>query len=268
LAEDGEMAITALEQLAANDMSGCLASSRTVVVCSTGEAMVGVGLDTMDETTSDQAGGGGRLFILSNDDGPEGTRTGAAEFEAILGDSYDVALWSISRDGIPASDDLTGYDAYIIDSGDYAFDIKAPENLSVLGKIKGGGLMLIGAQSLPGLEVDYEPINDLAVADTPHPLAAGFVTDEIIALLPSESGVPAMVMAGEDFFGSRGNDVTVVFTRGPGSPQAGTPALVVADDTGSEGITHGILATFAFYRLPDETQRTLALNAAAWLVGR
>lgn len=271
LAEDGEQVIGALERLTTTDFSGCIEGSDTVMICSKGQALDGVGLDTPDETTEQKetAAGSERLFILSDDDGAEGVRTGAAEFEAILSDSYDVTVWSTSSDGIPTGDDLAGYDAFIIDSGDYAFDIEDSETFAMLGSIESGGIMLIGAQPFPALDVDSEPINDLAIADSAHPLADSLAADDIITLLPSESGVPAMVLAEEDFFGPAEEEVAVVFTRGPDSPEAGTPALIAATgDAGPADIDRIILAPFAFYRLPEEAQRALALNAAAWLVGR
>jgi len=269
LAEDGEKVIGALERLTTADFSGCIDGSDTVIICSEGEALDGAGLDTPEETTEKEtAGGGASLFILSDDDGAEGVRTGAAEFEAILSASYDITVWSTSSDGIPTDEDLAGYDAYIIDSGDYAFDIEDSDTFAVLGNIEGGGIMLIGAQPFPAIDSDSEPINDLTVADATHPLADGFSADETITLLPSESGVPAMVITDEDLLGPSDEEVAVVFTRGPDSPQAGTPALIAAfDNLGPDGIDRIIVAPFAFYQLPEKAQRTLALNAAAWLVG-
>jgi hypothetical protein len=268
LAEDGETAIEALERLASRDLSDCIEASGMVMICSTGETLDGIGLDTEEETAEDGAGEGDRLLIISDDDRPEGQRTGAAEFEAILSDSYDVTVWSTKHDGLPTEGDLTGYDAYIIDSGDYAFDTEDFEFFSVLASIEEGGIMLIGAQPLPVFEEDYEPIEDLSVADTSHPLAKGFTQDEVISLLPSESSVPAIVITEEELFGPGDDEVAVVFTRGPDSPQAGTPALLVGSSNTGEGPERFILGGFAFYRLPEETQRTLALNAAAWLVGQ
>ena len=272
LAEDSALVVEAVERLVSNDLSGCVQVD-AVTVCSTGEAQDGLGLDTDDEAVGEDEGEdedkppsegkeGGRIFILSDDGKSDGARTGAAEFEAILGESYDVTVWSIERDGVPTSSDMAGYEAYIIASGDYAFDVEDAEALSALENIESGGVMLVGAQPLPLLGSDHEPINDLEVADDSHPLAAGFTPDEVLTLLASESGVPAVVISDTDV----GDEIAIVFTRGPESPEAGTPALIAAIDEQDE-VSRVIIAAFAFYRLPQEAQRTLALNAARWLMG-
>ncbi|MCP4544671.1 MAG: hypothetical protein GY832_46820 [Chloroflexi bacterium] len=208
----------------------------------------------------DKSSRGKRIFILSDDDKPDGARTSIAEFEAILSESYDVTVWSIARDGVPTTSDLAGYGAYIIDSGDYAFDVEKVEALSALENIDSvnvpqdnGGVMLIGAQQLP-LGIKFEPINDLQVNDASHPLTAGFAPDEVITLLASESNVPAAAISDTNIDG----ETQVIFTRGPGSSNPGTPALIATPD---------IIAAFAFYRLPEDAQRTLALNTAKWLFG-
>jgi hypothetical protein len=273
LAEDGAMAIQALERLASNDLFGCIqdeAQDYEMAVCSTGQVQDGAGLDAEEppaEGTGEgpigEDGAGARIFILSDDDGPDGVRTGAAEFEAILSESYDVTLWSTSRDGIPTDEDMAGYDAYIVDSGDYAFDLEDEETFPTLSRVE-GSLMLIGARPLPSFDEIYEPIDDLKVADGSHPLATGFAQDEIILLFASESGVPAMVLTENEI---DTDEVEVVFARGPASAEADFPALVAGVGEEEDDIARFLLASFAFYRLPEKTQRTLALNAAEWLLG-
>ena len=263
LAEDSAAVANAIERLIFYNLSGCVEVD-SVTLCSTGEAQDGLDLDLdADEEPASEEAEAGRIFVLSDDGRSDGVRTGAAEFEAILGESYDVTLWSVSQDGVPTGDDLDGYEAYIIDSGDYAFDEGAAV-LAVLGAIERGGVMLIGAQPLPLSDEDLAPIEDLAVADPAHPLAAGFPSDAVFALLPSESGIPAAVLSGE----GDGEETQVAFTRGPASPESGVPALVTAlqgDD--ADGADRLIVATFASYRLPEDARRTLALNAAEWLMG-
>jgi hypothetical protein len=265
LAEDSQAVVAAMERLATNDLSGCIQAD-TATICSTGEAQDELDTETAepgeDEEPSGASGKQGRVFILSDDDKSDGARTSAAEFEAILSESYDVTVWSIARDGVPTSDDLAGYEAYIVDSGDYAFDIENADALTVLESIESGGVMLIGAQPLPFLGIDYEPINDLQVADASHPLAAGLDSEEVLTLLASESDVPAAVISGADI----GEETKIVLTRGPTSPEPGTPALIATIDE-EEDISRVIIAAFAFYRLPEDAQRTLALNAAQWLMG-
>jgi hypothetical protein len=265
MAEDGATVITALERLIANDLSGC-ARIRNATICSTGETQAGSGLDAdNDAVSSDEGDSRKRIFVLSSEDASDGMHTGAAELESILGESYDVTVWSTGDDGLPASGDLAGYEAYILASGDYAFDEDSTA-LSVLDDIETGGVMLVGAQILPSFDETYEPINDLRLVDASHPLAAGFAAEETLALLPSESGIPA-AMVSDAQLADGDASVSVVFTRGPDSLGDGAPALIafVYDDESEGGTNRAILATFAFYRLPADAQRTLALNAARWL---
>ena len=61
------------------------------------------------------------------------------------------------------------------------------------------------------------------------------------------------------------NEVTIVFRRGPDSPSPGSPVVAAGyDDAQNLRI---IAAFFAFYRLPEDAQRTFALNAVSWLIG-
>ncbi len=263
LAQDSEAIAAAVERLTTNDLSGCI-QAEAVTVCSTGEAQDG--LESDDEPADDAeepangGAGGGRVFVLSDDAKPTGARTGAAEFEAILSEFYEVTVWSVSLDGVPTSDDLAGHEVYIIDSGDYEFDLEDPDAFSAVENIESGGVMLIGAQSMPLFGTDYQPIDDLQVVDAAHPLAAGFATDDVFPLLASESGVSALVIAD-----AVDDEFQVVLDRGPESIEAGTPALIAAIDE-NEDISHIIIAAFAFYRLPEDAQRTLALNTVEWLM--
>jgi len=257
LAEDSEAVVAALERLASNDLSGCVQAS-AVTVCSTGEAQDEF---SMEAGSSDKDNGSARVFIISGDNGLDGARTGAAELEAILSESYAVTVWSTTQDGVPTSDDLTGYDVYIIDSGDYDFDVESADVFAALENIESGGIMLVGTRPLPSVGDNYAPISDLRVADPSHPLAAGFASDEVLTLLASESGVSALVISEADV-----GEAQVIFTRGPDSQESDAPALVAAIDEG-ENISRVIAASFAFYRLPEDAQRTLALNAVKWLLG-
>ena len=259
VAEDIEKAIDGVGQLIAYDLSGCVRAD-AVTVCSTGEAP-----EEKEPTTDEEEDGApaaGSVLIIASDDKPEGSRTGAPEFEAILSESYDVTVWYTSLDGIPTASDVAGYDVYIIDTGDYASDITDLDVLGILEDVEDVGIMVIGAQPLP-LFTEFEPINDIQIADSTHPLAAGFEADEILTLSASESGVPAVLATEEDT--DIGDEVTVVFKRGPDSPSPGSPVVVAGyDDTQSLRI---IAAFFAFYQLPEEAQRTFALNAVSWLIG-
>jgi len=263
LAEDSANAVEAVERLASRDLSDCIQVD-TVTICSLDESQDGLGMDSYGEPSSGEGTETGRILIISNDSGAEGARTSVDEFEAVLGKTYEIIFWFTSLDGAPTTNDLTGYDAYILDSGDYAFDVESSEAISALLSLDDANILFTGAQAFPvGIEPGYEPIYDLRVADALHPLAEGFDPDETLALAPSESGVPAEVIAAADV-----EEVQVILIRGLDSPSAGAPALVAAVDEEDEGGTgvRIIVASFAFYRLPEEAQRTLALNAARWLM--
>ena len=120
--------------------------------------------------------------------------------------------------------------------------------------------MFVGAQSMPILGSDYQPIDDVQVVDASHPLAAGWVADDVFPLLPSESGVPALVVAE-----AIDDEFQVILARGPDSADSGTPALIAAVDE-TEDVSHIVIAAFALYRLPEDVQHTLVLNAVEWLM--
>lgn len=256
LAENGEAAIKALDRLANNDFTGCVFSGN-VTVCSTGEG-AGSGLG------SGGSGGapGGRILILARDNGTKGSRTSALELERILSSVYTVKVWSIKRDGQPAADQLSGYDATIVESGDYAFDITDFDTLLAVSSIKDRA-MYIGAQPLPLPESESAPISDLQVNDASHPIAAGFAPEQVITLQPSESGVPAMVIKPDSYDPA---NFSVIFKRGPTSERRGASAVIAGKGKATDTVQRVILASFAFYQLPDDVQQTFALNAVKWLL--
>jgi hypothetical protein len=262
LAEDTEAAIETMERLITHDITGCVQAD-AVTVCSSGEGPR-VTKEPVEEPGDEEIPTTGRIFILEDDDKAIGSRTGAAEFEAILSPRYDVTVWSMKNDGIPEYEDMTGYDVCIVDSGDYAAEEDNYDALLAMQYIEQGGVMFIGAQPLAMPEEDQlAPIDDLQVDDASHPLAAGFALDEPITLLPSESGVPATVMSQEDTT----EESQIVFRRGPDSVEAGTPAVVTISQEYYGESVRLVLATFAFYRLPEDAQRTFALNAVEWMMG-
>lgn len=290
LAEDGDAAIDALQQLASGDFSGCFGAD-DVTVCTTGELQEGLGFDANRDTSGDEESNdtaidtegetpageesenevdtppiaGGRIFILENDGGPDGKRTGVAELESILGEFYDLTIWSVSKDGLPDFEDLEGYDGLIIDSGDYAAD---PDDFSIIFTLAfvESPVILLGAQPLPflGVDIETEPLNDIEVVDTSHPLAAGFSEGEVIVLSESESGVPAFLLPEDDTSPAGVSYSQIVFARGPDSPSAGSPVAVVTGN-GDELVPSIAIAAFEFYRLPEDVQRKFALNIAKWM---
>jgi len=269
LAEDADSAIKALDRLESNDFDNCVHGG-AVTVCSTGEAEEGSGLGSAGAQAPGDAEKPGerqgpRILILVRDIGRTGARTNEQELEGILTEAvYSVKVWSMRRDGTPSSSDTTGYDAIIVDSGDYAFDSGDIESLVTLTSLR-GRVLFIGAQPVPVPEGDTALINDLVVVDAGHPIAKGFEQDQVIPLNPSESGVPALVIQPEAL-DSAGAEVAVIFERGPQSEEAGARALVAGTGGGDDAIERAIVAAFALYQLPEDMQRMLVLNAVEWLL--
>lgn len=259
LAETQETTEAAVARLVEGDFSDCVTSSE-LMLCSTGEAQTGLELGEEDEDEREQ-----RIMILADDAGlGDGERTSVEAFEDILSEDYDVEVWSVEESGLPKEEDFEGFDAYIVDRGDYEFNITNTEDSAVevaLDYITSGGLLLIGSQPIPGFEDEYAELQDIEIAETEHPLARDFTAGDIIELSESESGVPAMILTEE--VGAEGVDI--ILKRGPESEEPGSAVMVSAIDADEE-ISRVIIAAFAFYRLPEEAQRTLAFNAAAWLV--
>jgi hypothetical protein len=262
MAEDMEKTIDAAGRLFDGNFSGCVRAD-AVTVCSTGEAPK----EPEEKEEPPEEGtvtppAAGSIFIVANDNKAEGARTGVPELEDILSGPYDVTTWYTSRDGIPTASDVAGYDAYIIDSGDYATDMSDLDVFASFEDIETKGVMFIGAQPLP-IFTEFEPIDDLQVADTTHPLAAGFKPGEVFVLSVSESGVPAVFMPESE--SDLTDDTSIVFKRGPGSSSPGGTVVLASYDPSLD--MRIIFAFFSFYRLPGYAQPTFALNAAAWLTG-
>ncbi len=253
VAETAESVASAVERLANHNLVGC-AQAGAITLCAT-EGL----LETQPKAT--EPAPTKRILIISVEAGEGGVRTSAADFVGMLDDIYAVTLWTIPDDGQPTRADLEGYNVYIIDSGDYAGSLADSPAFRAIDRISSGNVLLVGAQPLPidTAEFEYAPINDLVVADTPHPLLEGLTAGELITLLPSESSVPAMIISGDDM------ESAILLTRGPNSPSTGSPALIAAVDETSD-INRIVVAAFPFYRLPESIQRTLALNIAAWLM--
>jgi hypothetical protein len=257
LAEDNPGAFDAVDRLIWSDYSNCVSAVHILICYSE---------DLADTFVSDVEGdgrgaAGNRVFILADDDSDEGVRTGAQEFEAVLEEFYTVTIWSTSTDGIPTSEDMAGHDVYIIDTGDFVYDIDDYDTYYAISEIM-EPIMYIGAQTTY-YDLEPAPVVDIEVRDDSHPIATGFELGEVIELYPSESGVPALVYLDEEYFYTE--TTSVIFARGPQSDYAGTPLVIAYDFFDIE--YRLIEANLAFYRLPEEVQRTFALNAIAWLLG-
>lgn len=89
------------------------------------------------------------------------------------------------------------------------------------------------------------------------------LTETLIPLSESLSGVPEQLFRPEDFSDTDGT-TAIVLTRGPGNATPGGPVLFAGDDGLSP---RTVIAALAYYRLPFDVQETLALNIVGWLLG-
>lgn len=265
LAEDRDGLSLAVQRLLEQDFEGC-ASQADVMLCAADAYAV------WEEPAPEAEGGEAaepvsgeldRVFILAVDSTAGAGRSSAAEWELALAERYDVTIWSTLSDGVPTLEDMDGFDAYIIDMGDFAYDAEAMDELPI--SLIDGNWLLIGEQPGDPGEYDLAPITDLVVTDPEHILASGLPVDEPMALSESESGVPALVLPPFEE-GGEGLEVSLVLARGPNSEQADASVLQAYDftDLGSRFA----IATFAFYRLPEELQALFAENVVAWLLGQ
>lgn len=294
LGEDGSAALSALERLTEGDFSGCVLGQQ-VTLCSTGERQAGSGLegDDFDDTDDDfdddftpddfsdegdegdegdadnpfpddLSNSGLSIFILSGDAGPDGLLTSALAFETILSEEYNTIVWSLVENGVPSEADIADYDAYILTYGDYAYD-DSLESLDALAVFfdQEKGTWISGAQSFPQFDdQDPAPIFDLTVVNNNHPVTNGLSDEQLIALDPSASGVPAIVIPPDI---TEDPSAEILLVRGPESDFAGQAVFVA---TSTDETDRALLSTMAFYRLPPEVQEIIALNTMAWLLNR
>lgn len=270
LAEDIESAVTTLDRLAFNDFSSCV-SADNITVCATDAGLSDDDFEPLDDEDTDadtEPGVVAEVLLIADDNRTtDGSRTSIVELSLALGDTYNVTTWSMMQDGVPEEGDLDGYDAYIIDSGDYALDEEDFGMFSVLATLD-GNVMVIGTQPFLALGSEFEALDDIEVSDEAHPVNNGFDPGQVIALDPSESGVPAMVITDEYLNDSPddSSEVGLPFLRGPGSAESGTPVVFAASSNDEIGLERVIVSTFAFYRLPEDYQTQFATNAVAWLI--
>ncbi len=261
LADSVEGVIPAMQALVEGSLGDCVEIGQAVL-CSDGEGGPPAGgADPEGTPPPDETGGAGssdaRVFIFSDDDGPEGVRTSADDLWFFLISYYDVTVWYASVDGIPTAEDVAGYDVYIIDSGDYAYDYEDFDTFAAFGEID-SGIVFLGDQAFPTFTEDgLAPIVDMEVLESAHPILAG-LSPGVLELFPSESGVPSLLPVGET-----DSSIETLMTRGPESDKAGSRTLVAVED----GSSRYVVGAFAYYRLPFDIQEILILNIVAWLLG-
>jgi hypothetical protein len=204
----------------------------------------------------------GSIIIVALDEG-EGRydgMTSAEDYVAALGERYDVVVWSQMANGPPTFDDLLGYDLIVWTSGDFvdAFGEDASE-LFFLAMLEGIPFVVSGAYvGDTGIESIQR---DIRVEDASHPLASGFVANDVIGFVASPSGSEYETSVIEEITEDEG---MVVFTRGPSSEDTGAPSVFGLEDEFSG--TRVVFIGFPLYLLPEEPKVRLIVNTISWLL--
>ncbi|MCB0105558.1 MAG: hypothetical protein KDE53_06610, partial [Caldilineaceae bacterium] len=276
-----------VNRLLENDFSGCVVGD-LLTFCAL-EGSGGEGSGGSSSTTSSDSGAGNSDSTGSDSDGtptdpekptpPRGTdapllliddnRAASADelseadsyLQHLVAAGYQVDLWSVTDQGVPAVDDLTAYGWVIWSNGGYAAGAIGGRDLdTIFSYINANGRITISSRApLPGLE-EMAPISDIVV-DSAIPALVADLPEAPIALVDAGSAAVLNAMAEED-------DATqVVMRRGPASENADAPALVVlADPSSAESEARLMIVALSMTWLPDEEQTALIDNMATWML--
>jgi hypothetical protein len=204
----------------------------------------------------------GSILIIAMDkgQGQYDSLTGADDFATILKDRYQVGVWSVAKDGLPAATEFSNYDLVIWAAGDFQDAFGEAESSLVLAlAIEGMPMIVSGAYVGDSKEQAVQ--RDIKVSDALHPIANGFSAEEVIAFVPAPSGseyeTNLMQQIGPE-------ESTVVFVRGPDSEKPGAPSIVSLGgrSSGMRVVSMG----FPIYLLPEEAKARLVLNTVQWLL--
>lgn len=204
----------------------------------------------------------GSILIVALDDGTGryDSLTSAGDYADILGERYEITMWSAARDGPPDMMDLLEYDLAIWTAGDFE-DAMGAEYDDLLFTAMFEGIPLI----LSGAYVD-DPITeavqrDIQVQNAAHPLASGFESGQVLDFVTAPSGADYEVGVLEDF---EADEESVVFVRGPNSEESGMATIVTLEDEFSG--FRLVFIGFPLYLLPDAPKSALVANAVSWLL--
>lgn len=204
------------------------------------------------------------IFIFVDDDGEAldgGVLSGTA-LRNLLGNQYNVTLWTTSIDGPLQPTTLEGANLIIWDTGDYYdpdgfFD---PDTQAIVDYIDNSTASLMLTGSVPILFSFFETrlLTDLEVVGTDPVLLNGFNLGDIITL-----GQTYQTVASETLVGNLDEGAILLFSRGPQSELPGTAAGVALADSISEN-QRLLVLLFPFVALPQATQATLLANILTW----
>jgi hypothetical protein len=279
-----------VERLTEGDLEGCLLREAedfaftTLALCSTGEVVAGEGgggwqksgsgaapvvtpTPTPSSTspitgTVEPAEPEGHIIVVAFDDG-EGrydSMTSADDYADILGERFDVTVWSKAQDGPPDAVDFTDYDLVIWTTGDFENAISEEESDLLFPIVLGGKPIILSGAYLDDATTTAVQ-RDIQAKDASHPVAQGFEPGEVISFVSPPSG-------GEYEIGVVEGDMTeesvVVFVRGPDSESAGASSIVVAEEE-LTGLRIALIG-FPLYLLPQEAKTRLVLNVVDWML--
>ncbi len=204
------------------------------------------------------------IFIFVDNDGEAldgGVLSGTA-LRNLLGNQYNVTLWTTGIDGPLQPTTLEGANLIIWDTGDYYdpdgfFD---PDTQAIIDYIDNSTASLMLTGSVPILFSFFETrlLADLEVVGTDPVLLNGFNLGDIITL-----GQTYQTVASEALVDDLGEGAIPLFSRGPQSELPGTAAGVALADSISEN-QRLLVLLFPFVALPQATQATLLANILTW----
>ncbi len=205
-----------------------------------------------------------RLLIVSDEDGKGAYEqwTEAYAFSEYANEmGYQVTFWSTVADGEVALELLQDHDAVIWCTGDYQEGEMTPEKADVdnlVEYLSNGGRVVLSGAFIGEAETESGLLVDVQVAQSDHPLAAGFSPDQVIALerFTADRDYAAFVFDEPD------EQDVVVLVRGPRSEFVGRPlSLVDQNEDGGRSLIIGV----PLYLLPLEAQQQWARNILTWL---
>jgi hypothetical protein len=276
---------SAVERLTAGDLEDCILegteafAANELVLCPTGEVAPGSGkggwpppstqptaeptpVVTDTVTPAEPVGGsGGNIIVVSMDRGVGryDDMTSVEDYEAILGERYDLTVWSVDEKGLPGEADLAGYDLVIWTSGDHEDALGDGED-NVLYSVMLDGVPVILSGAFLGDVQNGAVQRDIQVKDANHPLAQGFAEEQVISFVAAPSGLEYETSILED----PGEGSTIPFVRGPESEQGGAPAVVSTKD--ERAGLQVVFIGFPLYLLPDEAKSQLVLDTVDWML--
>ena len=243
-----------------------------------------------DSNPGQENSDGSKILIVSDDDADyeDGTNgddgTGLPYYSSALsnlGYSYDT--WTESIDGEPALNDLQSYDAVIWTCGDFYDQCPSSSDASMLQDFtdQGGKLLISGAwilydwdydnfayNILHALDEDWsDSLYDIKVNDASHPIADGFIQDQVInfGLSPTGANFGYSDVIGnitQDYQDDTTNYSIPVFVYGPNSDVVDEYAIVAYEDSISN--TQIVYSSFPTYMWPETEGNQFINNIMDW----